>query len=172
MTVAQSARGPELLTEKECEALEMVLRRLSSKEIGKQLGVSPKAVDQRLDNARAKLGASTRLNAATRYAEHKGIPGRLPYQPFLLTDPDPNPAQASGVSTDAVYTLADAVTFSPQLPWSQPHQSDAPEFWAKWALRLGTLPRLVLIIAGAVMLLIFASLGMSLSEGLTELIRG
>lgn len=55
------------LTDKQCEALELVLQHMSSKEIAKQLGISPRAVDQRLDAVRSKLGAATRWKAARLY---------------------------------------------------------------------------------------------------------
>ena len=46
------AQELERLTEKEREALDLVLERLSSKEIAQRLGgLSPKTIDQRLDGA-------------------------------------------------------------------------------------------------------------------------
>ncbi|MFM5924591.1 MAG: helix-turn-helix transcriptional regulator [Novosphingobium sp.] len=157
------------LTAKEREVLELVHARLSSKEIGLQLGLSRKSVDQRLDNARAKLGAPTRIAAARIFAELTDIQERFPYAPFPL--PESRLAAPDGlrVSTDATYTLSDSMTFSHELPWHRPLSSDAPEFWA---LRLGALPRLVLILLGAVGLLVIALLGLSLSQGASALFRG
>jgi DNA-binding CsgD family transcriptional regulator len=153
---------------KEREVLELVHARLSSKEIGLRLNVSHKSVDQRLDNARSKLSAPTRMAAARIYAELIGIPERFPYVPFPVLEPQAIPTESGRVPVDATYTLGDSMTFTPQLPWEESHAPDAPEFWA---LRLGALPRLVLILAGAVALLVLALLGLSLSEGLTALFR-
>ena len=54
------------LTEKEREALLLVANNLSSKEIARHLDISPSAVDQRIDNARRKLGGIRRAEAARR----------------------------------------------------------------------------------------------------------
>lgn len=88
------------LTEKEVEALQLVHERLTSKQIGRRLGISPKSVDKRLDSARIKLGASTRLDAARRWARKQygeSFPGPL----LPVTDPeqtdDPNGVEMPGV---------------------------------------------------------------------------
>ena len=157
------------LTAKEREVLELVHARLSSKEIGLQLGLSRKSVDQRLDNARAKLGAPTRIAAARIFAELTATPERFPYAPFPLPESGSAATDGLRVPTDATYTLSDSMTFQHELPWHRSLSSDAPEFWA---LRLGALPRLVLILLGAVGLLVIALLGLSLSQGASALFRG
>ncbi len=83
----------EALTEKEVEALSLVHERLTSKQIARRLGISPKSVDKRLDSARVKLGAGTRIDAARRWAcDHYGesFPGSpLPVTKSAdLGDPD------------------------------------------------------------------------------------
>ena len=164
-----SLSGVERLTAKEREVLEMVHARLSSKEIGLKLGLSHKTVDQRLDNARAKLGAPTRIAAARAFAELSDIPERFPYDPFLLSEPALILPKDRGASTDDAYTFGDSLSFGSELPWNSQQPASAPEFWA---LRLGALPRLVLILLGAVALLVLASLGLSLSVGISTLFRG
>ena len=159
----------ERLTAKERQVLEMVHARLSSKEIGLKLGLSHKTVDQRLDNARAKLGAPTRIAAARAFAEFSNIPERFPYDPFLLPETAAIRPQDRSASTVDAYTFGDSLSFGSELPWNSQQPSGAPEFWA---LRLGALPRLVLILLGAVALLVLASLGLSLSEGISALVRG
>lgn len=156
------------LTLKEREVLELVHARLSSKEIGLRLNLSRKSVDQRLDNARAKLGASTRIAAARRYAELVGTPELFPYAPFRVPEPSSDRPQPVRVPADATYTLGDSMTFTPRLPWEESHVPGAPEFWA---LRLGVLSRLVLILAGALGLLVLVLLGLAISEGLTTLVQ-
>ena len=159
----------QLLTEKEREALDFVLQRLSSKEIALTLGVSPKAIDKRLDSARIKLSVSTRHAAANRYAELCGRWERLPYQPFLLGNENQADASPGRVPAEALYTLGDATTFGSSVPWmgGEPVRR-APEFLAS---RLNSLPRLVLIVAGAVLLLVLVSLGLDVKDGLKELIH-
>lgn len=56
------------LTPRERECLSLVARHLGSKEIARELGISPHTVDGYLDEARRKLGAATRRDAARRLA--------------------------------------------------------------------------------------------------------
>lgn len=156
------------LTEKEREVLELVHARLSSKEIGLRLNLSRKTVDQRLDNARGKLGAPTRMAAARLYADLAGIPERFPCAPFPVSEPPSDQPERARAPTDATYTFGDSMTFTSELPWHRSRPSVAPEFWA---LRLGALPRLAIILAGAVGLLVLVLLGLSLSEGMSNLLR-
>src|SRR5690242_6075140 len=108
--MAQEPHPLDMLTEKEREALDLVLDRLSSKEIAQRLGgLSPKTIDQRLDNARAKLGAATRVEAARRYAALIGTPERFPYQPFRVSGMEHDTALPRGVPAEAVYTLGDTL---------------------------------------------------------------
>lgn len=156
------------LTEKEREVLELVHARLSSKEIGLQLGLSPKSIDQRLDNARTKLGAPTRMAAARLFADLAGIPERFPYAPFPVSETAQTQPESGRVFADATYTFGDSVTFTPESQWQRSRPFDVPEFWA---LRLGTLPRLAFVLMGAVALLVLVLLGLSLSEGFSNLLR-
>ena len=166
---SDSPTGLDKLTAKEREVLELVHARLSSKEIGQKLSLSHKTVDQRLDNARAKLGAPTRIAAARAFAELSNIPERFPYEPFPLSEAGSILPEDRGVLAAAAYTFGDSLSFGSEFPRNNRETSSAPEFWA---LRLGALPRLVLILLGAIALLVLASLGMSLSEGVSALFKG
>jgi DNA-binding CsgD family transcriptional regulator len=161
----------EALTDKEREALDLVLDRLSSKEIAQRLGgLSPKTIDQRLDGARAKLGAATRVDAARRYAALLGTPERLRYQPFPLSPDSPMEARTSGVPVEAVYTLGDAATFGSSAPWkSAATDWSAPKFRGQ---ALGTAPLLLIILAGAAVLLAVVLLGLGVMQGLNATISG
>lgn len=69
-----SAAGPELsmLTEREQEVLTLIAGGLTNKEIGEQLGISPKTVARHRDNITEKLNLSSRAEL-TRYAIQKGL---------------------------------------------------------------------------------------------------
>jgi len=71
--------------------LRLVLRHMSSKEIGRTLGISSHTVDQRLKQAMRTLGASSRVEAARMLAALEGGAG---YQPLVyqMADIDPEPA--------------------------------------------------------------------------------
>jgi DNA-binding CsgD family transcriptional regulator len=167
--MGQEPNPLDLLTAKEREALDLVLDRLSSKEIAQRLGgLSPKTIDQRLDGARAKLGAATRVEAARRYASLLGTPERFPYQPFPIPKGDSGSPMSGGIPAEAVYTLGDALTFGSSAPWEET-ESDwgAPKFRGH---AVGTVPLLVLILAGAALLLALVLLGLGVMQGLNALV--
>jgi DNA-binding CsgD family transcriptional regulator len=154
----------DLLTEKEREALDLVLERLSSKEIAQRLGgLSPKTIDQRLDGARAKLGALTRVDAARRYAVLLGIPERIRYQPIPVSSDVRFEASQTGVPADAIYTLGDAATFGSGAPWEEIADWGAPKFRGK---AFGAAPLLILTLGGAAVLLAVVLLGIGVMQGL------
>ena len=161
----------DLLTEKEREALDLVLERLSSKEIAQRLGgLSPKTIDQRLDGARAKLGAPTRVDAARRYACLLGTPERIRYQPFPVSSDDRLGASPTGVPAEAVYTLGDAATFGSSAPWDEIGGDwGAPKFRGK---TFGAAPLLILILGGAAVLLAVVLLGIGVMQGLNAISAG
>jgi DNA-binding CsgD family transcriptional regulator len=169
--MGESPSELDVLTEKEREALDLVLDRLSSKQIAQRLGgLSPKTIDQRLDGARAKLGAATRVDAARRYATLLGTPERLRYQPFRLSSDEQFEPRTSSVSAEAVYTLGDAATFGSGAPWeSSAADWSAPKFRGQ---ALGTAPLLVIILAGAAVLLAMVLLGLGVMQGLNAIISG
>jgi DNA-binding CsgD family transcriptional regulator len=165
-------RSPQLdlLTRKEREALDLVLERLSSKEIAQRLGgLSPKTIDQRLDGARAKLGALTRVDAARRYAALLGTPERIRYQPIPVSSDVRFEASQTGVPADAVYTLGDAATFGSGAPWEEIADWGAPKFRGK---AFGAAPLLILILGGAAVLLAVVLLGIGVMQGLNAFSAG
>jgi HD-GYP domain-containing protein (c-di-GMP phosphodiesterase class II) len=68
---------PAGLTDREAEVLALVARGLMTKQIGQQLGISPKTADQHIQNVYAKIGVSTRA-AATLFATRHGLAGVEP----------------------------------------------------------------------------------------------
>jgi DNA-binding CsgD family transcriptional regulator len=77
------ARRPDLtLGQRQC--LRLVKAQYTSKEIARQLGISPFTVDQRLDAARKKLNATSRADAARRFAL---LDTEEVYQPLVYDPP-------------------------------------------------------------------------------------
>ncbi len=76
---------PEL-TEGQKSCLRLVGNQLTSKEIARELGISPFTVNQRLDSARKKLGAESRVDAARLFAAFDGEPiyQRMIYYPSAV----------------------------------------------------------------------------------------
>jgi DNA-binding CsgD family transcriptional regulator len=74
------------LTVKQAEVIRLVSRGYETKEIARQLGISPTTVDQRIEGARKKLGGGTRKEAARRYLAQQDISERHIYVPPRLAD--------------------------------------------------------------------------------------
>lgn len=68
---------PAGLTDREAEVLGLLANGLMTKQIGQQLAISPKTVDQHIQNVYAKIGVSTRA-AATLFATRQGLAGVAP----------------------------------------------------------------------------------------------
>jgi DNA-binding CsgD family transcriptional regulator len=79
------------LSEGQRECLRMVLGHMSSKEIGRALGISRHTVDQRLRIAMQTLQAANRVDAARLLAAHEGAQA---YQPSVHQPPHIDPAPA------------------------------------------------------------------------------
>ncbi len=67
------------------DCLRLVCAHLNSKEIGRELNISPHTVDQRLRQAMRIMGANSRFEAARKFAEQEGI---NPYQPLIYQSSD------------------------------------------------------------------------------------
>ena len=67
------------------ECLRLVLAHLNSKEISRELDISPHTVDQRLRGAMRALGANSRFEAARKFAEYEG---EATYQPLIYQSSD------------------------------------------------------------------------------------
>jgi DNA-binding CsgD family transcriptional regulator len=94
-----------LLTEKQKDCLRLVSHNYSSKEIGRKLGVSPFAVDQRLRIAARNLGVDSRFEAARLLAANE-LSDRTLSEPFIYQAPhvrsehEPDSSGLSGALRD------------------------------------------------------------------------
>ena len=155
------------LTEKQAEALQLVCQHHQTKEIARKLGISPRSVDQRLDGARQKLGAATRIEAARIYAAQLAIPYRIPGEPFPVHQsplPDPEATTPSDVAR-----FEDSYAFDERAPW------DGSQAWRFPELRprdLGAVARLAIMVGMAILLLVLVMLGLDLSRSLGLLFSG
>lgn len=105
----------EALTEKEREALVLVYRNFTSKEIARELNISPRSVNHRIDNARQKLGVATRQEAARLLVEDgESITGA----PLTVPKLAPDPADRTGVEGQPQATFRDSGRYVQRAPWS------------------------------------------------------
>lgn len=97
----------EALTDEQLECLRLVDRHLSSKEIARRIGISPSAVDKRLERAVRMLGASSRFDAARRVFANGETFGDMAPGAFALSEPEgavvlptavPQPAASSPIT--------------------------------------------------------------------------
>ncbi len=65
------------LTAKQRQVLDLLIEHKTSKEIARQLGISPHTVDQRIQFAKEKLGAASRNEAAAAYRNLVALSGRV-----------------------------------------------------------------------------------------------
>jgi DNA-binding CsgD family transcriptional regulator len=87
------------LTEGQRTCLRMVFMHMSSKDIARELGISPHTVDQRLKTAIQILGVDGRVEAARMLARYEG--GGT-YQPLVYQSPDIAAAAAAASFTGLV----------------------------------------------------------------------
>ena len=88
--ISMSAQSPLHLTEGQKACLRLVVQHHTSKEIARALGISPFTVDQRLDAARRKLNATSRIDAAKIFdaMERNDIYEPFVYETSMLESPD------------------------------------------------------------------------------------
>ena len=136
------------LTEKEREAVELVCYRYNSKEIARELGISPSSVEKRISSARQKFGGIGREALARLYAEATG------------TGIGFDPAHGQSIPGHSM-SVARAQINPPHQPGQTAGGSFVPKIQAR---QLGIAHRLVLIgvgavaIAGAAAMMLFVAL--------------
>jgi DNA-binding CsgD family transcriptional regulator len=93
--ISMSAQSPLHLTEGQKACLRLVVQHHTSKEIARALGISPFTVDQRLDAARRKLNATSRIDAAKIFdaMERNDIYEPFVYETSMLESPDDTVSQ-------------------------------------------------------------------------------
>lgn len=69
----------ETITDRQRDVMDRVLQHRTSKEIARELRISPNTVDQRINAVRRKLGASDRAETARLYSRLLGVCGKTTY---------------------------------------------------------------------------------------------
>ena len=156
-----------MLTAKQREVMDLLIEHKTSKEIARLLNISPHTVDQRIQFAKEKLGASSRNEAAAVYRRLVEICGQLTYE-------ESHVAQFVPAADTGVGTQAGPFPALMRRGWSQTGQpleteSDYPVVPELFEGRYGTLIRLGAIIAIAVFLVILVLGGLAIFSQLSEL---
>ena len=155
------------LTAKQREVLDRLIEHKTSKEIARELGISPHTVDQRIQFAKEKLGAASRSEVALLYRRLVEICGQLTYQ-------DSRIAASAAVADNGPGTQAGSLSLLRRRERAYPHQpreteADYPVVPELFEGRYGTLIRLGAIIAIAVFLVILVLGGLAIFSQLSEL---
>lgn len=158
----------EKATEKQLEALRLAADGLTSKQIAKQLQVAPRTIDQRIDSVRGKLGGMPRNDLVRYFRAWQKVCGLTTYDPIPLTLPSGN-APNNSSQHDPELIFEDALSFDERAPWDRGRRWLRPEIEPS---DLGAGSRLLIIIAGAVLILVGVVLTAAFSNALIELLGG
>ena len=160
------SNGTSCLSQKETQALELVAAQFTTKEIARELGISPRAVEERLKSAREKLDAPDR-RAAARILLERG-------EPCGITTGGPTTVDKSGSSLPqklrelpdtSVFTLEDSI------PLGFPGDDQAPTLLEAFDVRFGKPGRLAAIVLLAVTLGLLGAAAVSIAVTLGQLVR-
>lgn len=157
-----------LLTEKQEQALGLVADHMSSKEIAQRLGISPHSVDKRLDDARRRLGAATRKEAARLFTDQKrALHGGEWFTGETVTVPKSGTSAHTDEDerNDALYSFADVGIMPQPAPWRS-WTAAVPEIKPE---RLSIGARIGIVLAGALGLVVLVLLLLALMQGIQSL---
>src|SRR6187399_956564 len=155
------------LTAKQREVLDLLIEHKTSKEIARQLGISPHTVDQRIQFAKEKLGASSRSEVAQLYRRLVEICGQLTYQESGIAASAAFADSATGTQAGPLTALTRRErTYPGQLRAAETDFAVVPELFEG---HYGTLIRLGAIIAIAVFLVFLVLGGLAIFSELSEL---
>ena len=156
------------LTAKQREVLDLLIEHKTSKEIARQLGISPHTVDQRIFFAREKLGVGTRGEVAVAYRRLVGVSGRPTYQNSGIAVSAPTPQRTPGSLAGQMLGLRSPELARPDgTALAELDYRVVPELFDG---RYGTLIRLSAIIASAVCLIIIVLGGLAIFSQLSEML--
>ena len=158
------------LTDKQREVLELLLEHKTSKEIARELEISPHTVDQRIDFAKRKLGARSRSELAMTFR-------RLVAISEPMTHDDSHIASRAMPSDKSARDNANEVAEPDHPKRTKPHEtaesvSDyrvGPEMFDG---RHGTLMRITVMVGLAVLLIVLILGGLAMFDQLSEQFTG
>ncbi|MEO6716478.1 MAG: helix-turn-helix transcriptional regulator [Novosphingobium sp.] len=80
-----------LLTEKQRQTLELLIKHKTSKQISRELGISPHTVDQRIESAKRKFGVNSRGELAQAFRRLQLLYERMTYEEIHIAESEPPP---------------------------------------------------------------------------------
>lgn len=162
--IGEDARNFRSITAKQHQVMERVLDLKTSKEIARDLGISPSTVDQRINAVRDKLSAPDRASAARAYAALKTICEETTYgSSHIAKADDSKPLELTDLPTNSEFELRDVAA------WRWGETDDRPLVLKAVDERFGKLGRAALVVALAVGMAILLVAGVALAQALGTL---
>ncbi|GGJ41206.1 helix-turn-helix transcriptional regulator [Sphingopyxis bauzanensis] len=153
------------LTDKQRACLDLLLEHKTSKQIGRDLGVSKYTVDQRITAARLVLGGRDRGDTANRYARLRKICDRIAYDPVEVPAP-PSPMASRRADDGPATVLGLGETRRAEDGMSLANLS----FGKIWRHDHKLHTRMAITAAALVTLIIFVLGSLGIAESLTRLV--
>ncbi|MBD3730731.1 MAG: helix-turn-helix transcriptional regulator [Sphingomonadales bacterium] len=158
------------LTAKQREVLDLLVKHMTSKEIARSLGISPHTVDQRVQFAKDKLGASSRGELAQEYLRLVSICEPVTYEDSRIVTSITSDDDLTGNAALSVELLEDRDRMqSDPLDRAGRDYRVLPEMFEG---RYGTLARLTVIAVLALLLVFLALGGLALFNAASQLWMG
>lgn len=159
---------PPKLTDKQREALNLLIQHKTSKEISRILGISPHTVDQRIESAKRKFGAATRGELAQAYMHSLPIGERLTYEDSHLSDLSINRETSTSDEPDRFEAMLDPNWTGQDEPWRPNRRYRVvPELFSGPG---GTIYRLAAIVMMATLMVVTVLGGISIFVAMTEIL--
>lgn len=154
------------LSEKQLEALALAARGYTAKEAARELDLSPRAIEVRIEAARRALGNVSRSDAIKIFHAHNAC-GNSTCGPFPVPPPARNPAPVAS-QFDGEEVVFHSAALHQAAPWDHLHAALLPG--AKPA-EVDTRQRLFGVLLGAVVIALLLLLLISVAAGLENLIQ-
>lgn len=156
------------LTAKQEETLDLLIKHKTSKEISRELGISPHTVDQRIEAAKRKFGVDTRGALAQAYVQYLQTYERLTYEKLHIVSVRSIPEQSELDQPNDASSLLDP-------DWLKKPMPDLDERGYQVGLdvfhgRYGTVYRIAAVIAIAVVLIVAILGGIAIFSELSRLL--
>ena len=155
------------LTAKQREVLDLLLEHKTSKEIARDLEISPYTVDQRINFAKDKLGARTRGEVAMAYRQLVEACGRTAYKNSGINNSRVVPETVGGAQVPLPEPAPPEPAFTGGVSEPEADFRVVPELFDG---RYGTLVRLGAIFAIAVCMVIVILGGLAIYSQLSSLL--
>jgi DNA-binding CsgD family transcriptional regulator len=161
MPTISTPSGPVELTEKQFDALDLAARHLNTKQIARDLAISPRTVQAHLDAARQRLGVATRAEAVQLLLD---TPSADTCSATPIVDQAPELAETP--SPRGTFEFHDAAAFREPAPWVE-----APRSLSDIEPRhLGKGMRVLLIVAIAALTMVLLGSGLVVADALASML--